>query len=75
MVGGWCTFFHVLKQLVFLVLTAEGWWYIRQSTDFALSPHDVMYSPHAPPPGQRGVIAKIAKYESPFLHDRDCIYI
>ena len=48
-VGGWCTSFHVLKQLVFLVLTAEGWWYIRQSIDFALSPHDVMNYPNAPP--------------------------
>ena len=42
--------FYFLKQLVFLVLTAEGWWYIRQSVDFALSPHDVINYPNAPPP-------------------------
>ena len=50
MVGGWCTFFHFPKQLVLLLLTAEGWWYMRQFDDFALSTHDVMYYPHDPPP-------------------------
>ena len=49
-------FFNVLKQLVYLVLTAEGWWYIRQSIDFALSPHDVMNCPNAPPPDLRSTL-------------------
>ena len=35
--------FHFLKQIVLLILTAKRWWYMRQSADFALSPHDVMY--------------------------------